>query len=138
MTKRTTWLIATIVCLLVALSATTRGAEPNPKNYIATASGDNTLLAADAAGRSYLIHAIAVIATSGTAVSFYVHNDDNDMLGDSTNKLTIDLDGSDGPGGFVLPYNHGGWMETDVGGEAVSINLSAATPVIVLVMYSLR
>ncbi len=130
--------VATLAVLAGCIrSPLATASETNPKSYVATASGDNTLLAAEA-GRAYTIHAIAVIATSDTAVSFYVRNGDNMLLGNATNKVTIDQGGVSGPAGFILPYNPQGWMAADTAGEAVAINLSAAVPVIVLVLYSLR
>jgi hypothetical protein len=109
----------------------------NPKSYIATASGDNELLPVDDQGRNYVILAIAVFATSSTPVSFYIHSGSTMLLGDSTNKLTVDLVGIGGPNGFVLPYSEGGWFAATASG-AISINLSAAVPVIVQVAYSFR
>jgi len=129
--------IALAIVVIVCLALPAAASEPNPKSFIATASGANTLLAAES-GRAYTIHALAVLATSDTPVSFYLHNDDNMLLGDASNKITVDAAGVGGPAGFVLGYNEKGWMATDAFNEAVEINLSGATPVIVLVLYSLR
>jgi hypothetical protein len=57
------------------------------------------------------------------------------LLGDGTNKITLDMDGAGGPAGFVLPWNPGGWFESDTANEALAIDLSAATPVIWAVTY---
>lgn len=130
-------LLLVAVLLLASPQAGWAADETSPKSYIATASGDNSLLDADA-NRTYVIHAIAVIATSTTSVNLYIYNGDNNLLGSSTNKITVDMDGIDGPMGVVLPYNEKGWFASDTKNEIVKVNLSAATPVIVLVTFSMR
>lgn len=101
---------------------------------IATASGANTMVAA-VESKTLRILALALFATSTTAVSAYVYNGDYNLLGDGTNKLQLDADGGGGPAGFVLPFNVGGWCQTDTANEALAINLSGATPVIWAVTY---
>ncbi len=101
---------------------------------IATDSGANTLVAA-VADKKIRVLALSMFATSTTAVSAYVYNGDYMLLGDGTNKLTLDLDGGGGPAGFVLPYNQGGWCQTDTNNEALAVNLSGATPVIWAITY---
>lgn len=101
---------------------------------VATASGANTILAAVAA-KKFRVLALSLLATSTTAVGAYVYNGDYMLLGDSTNKLTLDMDGVGGPAGLVLPFNQGGWFETDTANEALALNLGAATPVIWCVTY---
>lgn len=101
---------------------------------IATASGANTLLAA-VVGKKFRVLALSLLATSTTAVGAYVYNGDYMLLGDGTNKLTLDMDGVGGPAGLVLPFNQGGWFETDTANEALALNLGAATPVIWCVTY---
>lgn len=101
---------------------------------IATSSGANTLIAA-VAGYQIRVLAMSLIATSTTAVSAYVYNGDYMLFGDGTNKLTLDMDGVGGPAGFVLPWNPGGWFQTDTDNEALALNLSGATPVIWAVTY---
>jgi len=101
---------------------------------IATASGANTMIAA-VADKKIRVLALSLLATSTTAVSAYVYNGDYMLLGDGTNKLTLDMDGGGGPAGVVLPYNQGGWFQTDTNNEALAINLSGATPVIWCLTY---
>lgn len=101
---------------------------------IATGSGANTMIAA-VADKKIRVLALSLLATSTTAVSAYVYNGDYMLLGDGTNKLTLDMDGGGGPAGVVLPYNQGGWFQTDTNNEALAINLSGATPVIWCVTY---
>lgn len=101
---------------------------------IATASGANTMVAA-VESKTLRILALALFATSTTAVSAYVYNGDYNLLGDGTNKLQLDADGGGGPAGFVMPFNPGGWCQTDTANEALAINLSGATPVIWAVTY---
>lgn len=101
---------------------------------IATDSGANTMIAA-VEGYQIRILALSLIATSTTAVSLYLYNGDNALLGDGTNKITLDMDGVGGPAGLVLPFNAGGWFQTDTDNELLGINLSGATPVIWAVTY---
>ena len=101
---------------------------------IATGSGANTLIAA-VADKKIRVLALSLFATSTTAVSAYVYNGDYMLLGDGTNKLTLDMDGGGGPAGVVLPFNAGGWFQTDTNNEALAINLSGATPVIWCATY---
>lgn len=101
---------------------------------IATGSGANTMIAA-VADKKIRVLALSLLATSTTAVSAYVYNGDYMLLGDGTNKLTLDMDGGGGPAGVVLPYNQGGWFQTDTNNEALAINLSGATPVIWCATY---
>jgi hypothetical protein len=101
---------------------------------IATDSGANTMISA-VADKQIRVLALALFATSTTAVAAYIYNGDYMLLGDGTNKLQLDADGGGGPAGFVLPFNPGGWCQTDADNEALAINLSAATPVIWAVTY---
>lgn len=129
--KIVVWFLVAMLALCVPLASS---AETSPKHVVAASSGANTLLAADPSAVYVMTH-LAVIATSTTAVSFYLYNGDNMLLGNATNKVTIDLDGIDGPMGFILPYNERGWAITDTKNELLGINLSAATPVIVIVGF---
>lgn len=101
---------------------------------IATASGANTIIAA-VADKKIRVLALSLLATSTTAVVAYIYNGDYMLLGDSTNKLTLDMDGVGGPAGLVMPFNQGGWFQTDTANEALVINLGAATPVIWAITY---
>lgn len=101
---------------------------------IATDSGANTLIAA-VEGYQIRVLAMTLIATSATAVSLYIYNGDKMLLGDGTNKVTLDMDGGGGPAGLVLPWNPGGWLQTDADNEALAVNLSGATPVVWAITY---
>ena len=104
-------------------------------NVIATGSG-NTVLIAAVGAKKFRLRSLSLVATSATAVSLYLHTTtDTNVLGDSTNKLTLDLDGGGGPAGVVLQHNPDGWVETSTANEALNINLSAATPVVVIGTY---
>jgi len=101
---------------------------------IATASGANTIIAA-VTDKKIRVLALSLLATSATAVVLYLYNADYMLLGDGTNKITLDMDGVGGPAGLVMPFNQGGWFQTDTVNEALAINLGAATPVIWAVTY---
>jgi|GEM_PF-6347218 len=109
--------------------------EPTPKSIVADFSGDNDILAEDTDSREYSIIAMSIIPTSDTAVSFYLHDGDgSDLLGDSSNKITIDKLGAEGQMGFIWNPNPDGWIT----GKALVLNLSAAVPVIVQVTHRAR
>jgi hypothetical protein len=80
--------------------------------------------------------ALFLKATSATVTNVYVANDDNNILGDSSNPipLAVDADG-DNDSGFVLGWNQGGWFETDTANEALNVVLSAAQDVIYAITY---
>lgn len=101
---------------------------------IATASGANTIIAA-VADKKIRVLALSLLATSTTAVVLYLYNGDYMLLGDGTNKITLDMDGVGGPAGLVMPFNQGGWFQTDTANEALAINLGGATPVIWAITY---
>ena len=101
---------------------------------VATADGDIVLAAVE--DKVPIIKAIAVLATSTTSVEYGLYNEDNWLLGNGTTKLTVDLDGIDGPAGFIMPYNDHGWFTPDTANEDVKIYLSSSTPVIVVLVYT--
>lgn len=102
---------------------------------IATANGDNVLIAAVAA-KKFRLRSLLILATSTTSVSFYLYTTtDTGVLGNATNKLKVDLDGVDASAGMVLQWNPDGWVETTTANEDLKINLSAATPVVVIGTY---
>ena len=101
---------------------------------IATAENANTMVAA-VADYQIRVLALSLIATSATAVWLYIYNGDKMLLGDSTNEIVLDMDGVGGPAGLVLPWNPGGWFQTDTDNEALAIDLSAAQPVVWCVTY---
>ena len=129
-------LLLGLVLSIVGLWSDATVAADNPCQVIVSASGDTAVLPA-VTGKRYRIHAIAVLATTTDSVAFYIHNGDNDLFGDASNTITVDLDGIDGPAGMILPETRYGWFTSDTAGEAVSINLSAASrPVIVLLVFT--
>lgn len=100
------------------------------------ASGTVAMVSAVAA-KKIRIHALALFATSTTVTNVYVANDDNDILGDATNPISLSKTASgDDIAGFVLPWNPGGWCETDTANEALNVILSAAQDVIYALTYS--
>ncbi len=103
-------------------------------NVVAADSGDNTLVAA-VADKKVLVLSLAILSTSTTSVSAYLHNGDNALLGDGSTKIPLDVDGIDGPAGLVLGNNTFGWFKTDTTNEALSLNLSGATSVICVGAY---
>jgi len=110
--------------------------EVKRKSGVASSSGDNALVAA-VAGKKIRILAIALLATSATATSAYLHtSSDADVLGESGNPLPVAMDADgDNTGGFVLGWNPGGWTQTSTANEALNLNLSGAVAVIYLLAY---
>lgn len=127
-----------IVIWLVCLACLAQASEPNPRSYVATAAGNNVILAAEP-GRGYTIHAVAVQATDeATAkVTVYLASTTTDLIGNATATTPIDKTGIDGYAGYVWQYNPVGWASAPIG-EPVNVVLSAAQPVIVNITYSLR
>lgn len=98
-------------------------------------NGANTLIAA-VVGKKFRLRSLAFLATSGTAVTVYLSTTtDTGVLGDSTDKLTFDLDGGGGPAGLVLPHNPDGWLQTSTANEALTATLSAAEEVWIIGTY---
>ena len=99
------------------------------------ASGTAAMVAAVGAKKIRCL-ALSLLATSATVTNVYIANDDNDILGDSSNPIPLatDADG-DNTAGFVLPWNPGGWFETDTVNEALNLILSAAQDVIYAITY---
>jgi hypothetical protein len=110
--------------------------QPIPFSVVAASSGANELIAA-VGSRKIRIHALAIFGTAATVTNIFVYNVDNDLLGNTGNRIPIAVDADgDNSAGFVLGWNPGGWFETDVVNEAVSIDLSAAQDVIVTGTYT--
>ena len=93
---------------------------------VAAGSGADQMIAA--VGSRYIrVLAMGLFATSATVNNAYVDNVDNDLLFNAANPLAL----STGPAentvaGFILPYNRGGWFETDAVNEAVTLTSDAA------------
>lgn len=138
-TKWVAWVVAVLAVFVVCLSgmsapSTLAGDIQTPGQVICSA--DDATIVPALAGNRIMVHSIALIATSATSVNVSVFNGDKYLLGDATNLLTLDKDGIDGPAGIVLPYNERGWFQTDTANEALQLNMSASTPVIVMINYS--
>lgn len=89
---------------------------------IATAtSGDNELVALVAAKKIRVV-SIVVIATADVDAYFKSSGGTN-IFGNGTHSIDLTANM-----GFSLPFNPGGWFETDVG-EALEINLSGAVSI---------
>lgn len=99
------------------------------------ASGTTAMVAA-VVGKKIRVLALQLIATSATVTNVYVANDDNNLLGDASNPIALatDADG-DNIAGLVMPWNPGGWFETDTANEALNLVLSAAQDVIYALTY---
>ncbi len=98
-------------------------------------NGANTLISA-VVGKKFRLRSLAFLATSATAVTVYLSTTtDTGVLGDSTDKLTFDLDGGGGPAGLVLPHNPDGWLQTSTANEALTATLSAADEVWIIGTY---
>ena len=125
-----------IACAALLLALPAAGAD-NPTQLVVTASGNTTLLDVPDGNRAR-IHAMMIIGTDEmtAAVAVYIYNGDHNLIGSSTAKIPIDKSGISGPAGFVLPESKYGWVATDAAGEDIVINMSAAQPVIVLVVFS--
>ena len=91
----------------------------------AATSGDNTLVAAVTTKKIRVLSMIAVM--TGTAVTIRFES------GASGTALTGQMQVTQG-GGFVLPYNPGGWFET-VAGDLLNMELSGAQSVDGMLSY---
>lgn len=113
-------------------------AEDNPKSYVATASGANVALAA-ATGKTYYISSITFLATyeSTAVVALYATSGDRNVIGSATARIPIDKTGIAGYAGITLTHE-GGFVAAGKLSEGITINLSAAQPVIVQISYILR
>jgi len=88
-----------------------------------SASGDNSLVAA-VANVSYRVLGVAVVTTGANSVKFRSNTTDI--------SATFPLAAN---GGIVLPFSEHGHFETAVG-EALQVNLSAATATGVQIQYT--
>ena len=129
-------LLSAILCL--CFFSPTASAEDNPKSFTINASGDTAALAA-VTGKTYLITGIAIQSTyeSTAVVAVYVKSGDRNVIGSSTARIPIDKTGIDGYAGFVWQQNLDGWASGKLS-EAITINCSAAQPIIVNISYRLR
>ena len=130
------FLVLSIVFASLLLCGVANGVDGVGSSGQKVTSTDGETLVAAKEGQYIKIHSVVILATSTTSVGLKLYNDDNDLLGEDSNRLTVDLDGIDGPAGIVIPFNDAGWFTTDATNEAVKLGLSAATTVIVIVNYS--
>ena len=106
------------------------------KRATGLAASGTTAMVAAVGGKKIRGLALMLLPTSVTATNVYVANDDNNILGDASNpiRLAVDADG-DNIAGVVMPWNQGGWFETDTVNEALNLILSAAQDVIYALTY---
>lgn len=106
------------------------------KRTTGLAASGTTAMVSAVGGKKIRGLALMLLPTSATATNVYVANDDNDILGDSSNpiRLAMDADG-DNIAGVVMPWNQGGWFETDTVNEDLNLILSAAQDVIYALTY---
>lgn len=118
-----------------ALYVCDAAAEVKRSSGVAAGSGADTMVAA-VASRYIRVLALGLFATSTTTNNVYVDNDDNDLLFNAANPLplSLDADGDTVPG-FVLPYNPGGWFQTDAVNEAVTLTSDAAQDIAWTITY---
>ena len=83
--------------------------------------------------KKFRVLSLYLCSTSTTATSIYVHNDDNDIIGDATNAITLDEDTVRYE--VTLPYNPDGYFDTDTVNQSLDVTLSAAEDVIYSVTY---
>lgn len=131
------WLLLSMAALIL-IGGQVAASEPNPKSYVATASGNNVMLAANT-GRGYTIHSITLVACkeATAVVGVRFASTTEDLLGDATHHIPIDKTGLEGFAGFTIPYDPVGIFSAPIG-EPVNVVLDAAQPVIVRVTYRLR
>ncbi len=99
------------------------------------APGTDDIVAA-VGSRKIRILDLGLFATSATPNNVFLDNVDNDLLFNTANPLPLAIDAdADNVAGFVLPFNPGGWFETDTVNEAVTLNSSAAQDIAWTITY---
>lgn len=108
------------------------GAKVTVERASGVATDGTTAIVAATGSRKTRILALALFPTSATVTNVYLATTtDTDVLGNSGNPIPLALDADgDNIGGFVLPWNPGGWAETSTVNEALNLILSAAQDVI--------
>lgn len=91
-----------------------------------SASGSNVIVAAQA-GQRIIVLQCCVITSAANNVKFQ-SNGSTDIS--ALFPLAVN-------GGFVMPYSQLGWMQTNIG-ESLTVNLSAAQPTAVQVVWCPR
>jgi len=111
----------------VAYDGTTACTIKRASGLAAGGVGATDTLVAAVAGKKIRVLALGLFATSATTNSVFLDNGDNELLFGSAGSLAMSLDADgDTVAGFVLPFNPGGWLETDTANEAIELNSSAA------------
>lgn len=98
------------------------------------APGTDTIIAG-VAGKKFRILSMGLFATSTTSNEVHLTHGSSNLWGNSGNGIVLDIDGIDGPAGFVLPWNPGGWMQTGADNEAIVLNTTTAQDIIYTVTY---
>lgn len=136
-------LFATILVAALAILSfmplQTLGADDidNPKNTVATASGNNTVLAVPD-GKRCRVHSATFVCTKGmtASVGLYVKDGTHNLIGSATALIPIDKTGINGPPGITIESEKYGIMVTQTAGDDIVVNLDAAQPVIVILVFS--
>jgi hypothetical protein len=91
-----------------------------------TGTAATTTMVAAVASKKIRVLAFFLLACTADAAEIYIHNADNNILGDSTDGIPIanDADG-DNVAGFQLGWNPGGWFETDTANEALDLTYAS-------------
>lgn len=105
---------------------------PKFANISAASSGDNALVAAVA---SATIRVLSLAVVAAGEVDAYFHDGTDNLMGDATNKLNLDVDGTAGARSLVLPFNPAGWFQTGADNRPINLNLSGAIAVVGCMTY---
>jgi hypothetical protein len=96
-------------------------------------SGNQTLVAA-VVGKKIRIVALHILAGASTN-NIYINDGTDDLYGDATRKIPLDVTGAAGAGGFALPFNPVGWFETGATNRPINVNLGSANSVLAIATY---
>ncbi len=97
--------------------------SPHSNAFATPSSLGGNAIVAGVAGKKYRVLSVVVVTTAANSIKFQSASTDI--------SATFPLAAN---GGLVLPFNEHGWFET-AAGEALNINLSAATSTGVQVHY---
>lgn len=86
----------------------------------AASSGNNTIVSAVSAKKVRIL-SLCIVAASAVSLYFVSASGGTVVFGGSTNKISLAANG-----GFVLPYNPGGWFENASTNQDLIMNLSSA------------
>ena len=88
----------------------------------AATSGNNEIVAA-VAGKTIRVLSLFILAGAAGDIYFTSANSGTVIFGGSTNKIKLAANG-----GFMLPRNIDGWMETTTANQALVMNASSTGP----------